>query len=65
MRYEKNYVFQWTYRNPNSKNCYTETKHFDTELERNKFALEWFSKARQGEIILEFAQERDLKTWRK
>ena len=65
MHYEKDYVFQWTYHKPNSKYCYTETKYFDTELERNKFALEWFSKEKQGEIVLEFAQKRDLKTWRK
>lgn len=65
MHYEKDYVFQWTYRKPNSKYCYTETKHFDTELERNKFALDWFSKAKNNEVVLEFVQERNLKTWRK
>lgn len=65
MYYETDYVFQWTYHKPNSICCYTESKHFDTELERNKFALDWFYKARQGEIVLEFAQERDLKIWRK
>ena len=65
MHYEIDYVFQWTYRKPNSMNCFTESKHFKTELERNRFALEWFSKAKQGEIVLEFAQKQDSKTWRK
>lgn len=65
MYYETDYVFQWTYHKPNSKRCYTETAHFGSELERNKFALEWFSKAKQGEIVLEFAQNRNLETWRK
>lgn len=65
LHYETDYVFQWTYRKPKSMYCYTETKHFSTELERNKFALEWFSKDKQGEIVLEFAQQRNLQTWRK
>jgi hypothetical protein len=65
LHYETDYVFQWTYHKPKSMCCYTETKHFSTELERNKFALEWFSKDKQGEIVLEFAQQRNLQTWRK
>lgn len=65
MKYETDYVFQWTYHKPNSKYCYTETKHCDSELERNEFALEWFSMAKNGEIVLEFAQKRNLQTWRK
>lgn len=65
MNFEIDYVFQWTYHKPNSKYCYTESKHFDSELERNKFALEWFSMEQRGEIILEFAQKRDLQTWRR
>lgn len=65
MKFEKDYVFQWTYHKPTSIYCYTETKHFETELERNKFALEWFSAEQKGEIVLDFAQKRDLQTWRK
>lgn len=64
MLYETDYIFEWTYHKPNSKVCYTETAHFDTELERNEFALNWFSKSK-NEIVLEFAQMRDVKTWRK
>ena len=65
LRYCTEYVFQWTYRKPNSTRCYTETAHFRTEVERDRFALEWFNKTKQNEIIIEFAQKRDLQTWRK
>lgn len=65
MYYETDYVFQWTYRKPNSKYCHTETAHFDNELERNRFALDWFTRNKQGEVVLEFAQKRNLETWRK
>lgn len=65
MKYEKNYVLQWTYRENAEGRAYTNTKHFDTELERNKFALDVFSDAKEGKIILEFIQEINLQTWRK
>ena len=65
MLFEVDYVFQWTYHKPNSIYCYTKSAHFDTELERNKFALEWFNKNKNGEIVLEFAQKISLETWRK
>jgi len=61
MLYETDYIFEWTYHKPNSKFCYTKTAHFDTELERNKFALDWFSN-NKNEIVLEFEQLRDVKT---
>lgn len=62
--FKTEYVFVWTYRNPNSNISYTKTAKFNTEIERNKFALEWFAKSKYGEIILEYAQEQDLKTWK-
>ena len=65
MKYETDYVFECTYHKPNSKYCYTETKHFDSELERNTFALACFAAAISGEIVLEFAQKSDLQTWQK
>ena len=65
MLFEIDYVFQWTYHKPNSTYCYTESAHFDTELERNKLALKWFNKNKNGEIVLEFAQKINLETWRK
>lgn len=65
MKFETDYVFQWTYHKPNSIVCYTETKHFNTEKERNEFALDLFTAQKQGEIVLDFAQKRDLQTWRR
>lgn len=65
MKYEKDYVLQWTYRENAEGRAYTNTKHFDTESERNKFALDIFTDAKEGKIVLEFLQERNLETWRK
>lgn len=62
--FKTEYFFTWTYRMPNSNISCTKTIKFNTEIERNKFALEWFSKSKNGEIILEYAQEKDLKTWK-
>ena len=35
----------------------------DTELERNRFSLELFSQDKQGEIVLVWVEESDLKIW--
>ena len=65
MKYESFYQLECTWRKPNSKVCYTEVKNFDTELERNRYALELFSNAKQGKIELDFVQKSDIQTWRK
>ena len=65
MKYSIDYQINYTWRKPNSKYCYSETKYFDTELERNRYNLELFSKAKQGEIVLEFVQTFNIQTWRK
>lgn len=63
MKFSRKYKFNYTYHMPHSKYCYSECKWFDTELERNRFALEIFSKHQDGKIVLVWAEESDIKTW--
>lgn len=63
MKFSIEYKFNYTYRMPHSKICYSECKWFDTELERNRFALEIFSEHQCGKIVLVWAEESDIKTW--
>ena len=65
MRYKTDYAFTWTYHEPNSIYCYTKTKHFESRIERNRFAVEVFFYAKSGMIVLEFAEKKDLQTWEK
>lgn len=65
MKYEFFYQLEYTWRKPNSKICHTEVLKFDTELERNRYALLLFSGANEGKIVLEFVQKSDVQTWRK
>lgn len=63
MKFSIEYKFNYTYHMPHSKYCYSECKWFDKELERNRFALEIFSKHQDGKIVLVWAEESDIKTW--
>ena len=63
MKFSREYKFNYTYHMPHSKYCYSECKWFDTELERNRFALEIFSEHQDGKIVLVWAEESDIKTW--
>ena len=65
MNFSIDYKITYTWRKPDSKYCYTETKYFNSELERNRYGLELFSNAKQGKIVLEFVQESNIQTWRK
>lgn len=65
MKYSTEYVFAWTYKeNPKGRSIYT-AKYFDTESERNKFALDVFTQAKQNKIVLFYAEEKDIKRWKK
>ena len=63
MKFRQEYKLNWTYHKPNSRFCYTECKYFDTELERNRYALNLFTQQKQGEIVLDWVEKNDLQIW--
>lgn len=65
MYYQVDYKLNWTYKMPHSDYCYSECKYFDTELERNKFSVNLFSQNKEGEIVLLWLEESDVRTWQK
>lgn len=65
MKYEHYYELRWTWHRPNSIYCYSDFKCFDTEQERNKFALDLFAENKDGKIILDSLEETDIKSWTK
>lgn len=65
MKYSTDYVFVWTYKENSKEHSVYEIKYFYTESERNKFALDVFTQAKQNKIVLLYAEERDIKRWKK
>jgi hypothetical protein len=64
MKFEINYKVTWTHHAPKSKYCYTETKWFETELERNKFLLDLFDRRDKGEFVLVEVEANEIKSWK-
>lgn len=64
MTFEINYKVLYTYHAPKSKCYYTETKWFDTELERNKFLNDLFYRKTKGEIVLVEIEASEIKSWK-
>ena len=64
MKFEIDYKVTWTHHAPKSKYCYTETKWFGTELERNKFLLDLFHRRNEGEFVLVEVEASEIKSWR-
>lgn len=64
MKFEISYKIFYTYHAPKSKYCHTETKWFDTELERNKYILDLFCRKSNGEIVLVEVEASEIKSWK-
>ena len=64
MKFQREYQLNWTYHFLHSDHCYSEWKCFNTELERNKFALDLFTQHKQKKIVLVWLEESDIKTWK-
>lgn len=64
MKFETSYKIFYTYHAPKSKYCHTETKWFDTELERNKYLLDLFYRKSKGEIVLVEVEASEIKSWK-
>lgn len=64
MKFEIDYKVLYTYHAPKSKYCYTETKWFETELERNKFLLNLFDRRDKGEFVLVEVEASEIKSWK-
>ena len=64
MKFEINYKVTWTHHAPKSKYCHTETKWFETELERNKFLLDLFDQRNKSKFVLVEVEASEIKSWK-
>lgn len=64
MKFEISYKVFYTYHAPKSKYCYTETKWFETELERNKFLLDLFDSRNKSKFVLVEVEASEIKSWK-
>lgn len=58
--YQLEYEYYTTSGAPVRRVC---TRHFETELERNKYALELFALSKEKQIILISLKETDVRLW--